>query len=395
MSYLDTMRFDSTLKDFEFTRKAQRQIRRVVTSKSFEDMDADAIFNFLFKEMQMVSFKDYLKRYLYERAGIQAPYREVPEEAFRDLIRGSFEENNVPASLEPGSTRLPNAIKSWLASDRVRRETVFLLGFGLRMAAQDVSDFLTKVLKEDDFRLDDPLEAIYSFCYRQGLPFARASELKREYEALRARGGGAELPENGAIKDEKSLLNHLARLKGAREGGQEAETLRQFMALYGRCREAIAAIYNQDEEEKPAPQRKTWQAEEVGPADLEQMLYSGVPLSSGGNLARANQSLLHRQFASYRLSRQRLSGVLGGQLKPDRFDLMTLVFFLHAQKDLPGEERLSKCLDETNQVLGRCGLGQLHPANPYEAFLLICILSEVPLAVFSDIWELSYSENPA
>ena len=80
-------------------------------------------------------------------------------------------------------------------------------------------------------------------------------------------------------------------------------------------------------------------------------------------------------------------------LKEDRYDLITLCFFVHAQKEeLTGGQRLSGYLTEINPILTSCGMSEIHPANPYEAFILICILSDCPLAVYGDIWELSYEQ---
>ena len=66
LDFEQTVAFDS-VKDFEFTRKAAQKFRQVVSLDSFEDEDADVIFHYLYKEMELVSFGDYLKRYVYER----------------------------------------------------------------------------------------------------------------------------------------------------------------------------------------------------------------------------------------------------------------------------------------------------------------------------------------
>jgi hypothetical protein len=58
--------FSRTVRDFDFTRKAMQGISRVISSEDFEDMDVDAIFDYLLNEMEIVVFKDYLKRYIYD-----------------------------------------------------------------------------------------------------------------------------------------------------------------------------------------------------------------------------------------------------------------------------------------------------------------------------------------
>ena len=100
-SLWETTDFGKTIRDFEFTRKAVRQIGSVVYSADFEDQDSDTIFMYLLQGMELVSFKDYLKRYLYERGGIDMPFREVPDDMYRRMIMDAFQDNNAPHSFEP------------------------------------------------------------------------------------------------------------------------------------------------------------------------------------------------------------------------------------------------------------------------------------------------------
>ena len=67
--------------------------------ESFEDEDAEVIFHYLYKEMELVSFGDHLKRYIYERAGLEEPYGEVPQEIYRDIAVESFKETYTPKSM--------------------------------------------------------------------------------------------------------------------------------------------------------------------------------------------------------------------------------------------------------------------------------------------------------
>lgn len=67
LDFEQTVAFDR-VEDFEFTRKAVQRFRQVVSLEGFEDEDADVIFHYLYKEMELVSFGDHLKRYI-SRAG--------------------------------------------------------------------------------------------------------------------------------------------------------------------------------------------------------------------------------------------------------------------------------------------------------------------------------------
>ena len=390
MNFFDSFDLESTIRDYEFTRLARRQIRRVVDAETFQDMDPDEIFRFLSGEIILVSFRDYLKRYLYESAGMTEPFREIDDSVWQDAIMCSFEENSAPHSFEPTTTRWTATVRSWLKSERVRRTTVFLLGFGLKMPEEDVSDFLTKVIQEDDFRMDDPEEVIFRYCFRHGLPFAKARELQRAVSSAGRKSAGS-MPGGDCLKDEASLLGYLSALAGDSASGSRRQAREQaFRDLYDRSRETAAEIYSRDVTDDKGEGR-TWRAEEITPADLEQILCNGIPMTESGNLTKANLSLLARHFGCFRLSRQRLDGLLRGQLSVERYDLITLSFFLYSQMDTDPQERLSRFLEETNGILSSCGMGGVYPAHPYEAFLLICTLSDCPLALCGDIWELSYS----
>ena len=386
MNYLETASFGSMVQDYEFTKRARHQIYEVISSESFEDMSADEIFLFLYKGISLVSFKDYLKRYLYERAGIEEPFSEVKDQVWQDIITYAFEENNAPHSFEPTSTRWSYTIKSWLTSDRVRRSTIFLLGFGLKMLEQDVSDFLTKVLEEDNYHMDAPEEVVYRYCFRHQLPYSKAKALLEQPDISNAIET-ARMSIDEILQDEPSVLRYITSIKKKGSVNLIHDAAKKFFDnLYKLSKEIIAGIYNQDEMDKPEKERH-----DISTADLEKMLCSGIPMTDSGNLVKANKSLLSKHFQNYRFSRQRVDGLLKGQAQPDRYDLITLSFFIHAQKEeLIGEQRLSGFLSEINPILTSCGMSEIHPANPYEAFILICILSDCPLAVYGDIWELSY-----
>ena len=165
MGFLDTVNLEKTIRDFEFTRRADIGMNSVISSEDFLVMDAEMIFEHLLSEMTPVSFKDYLKRYIYEHFQIQEPFRSVTDQTYREIILQSFSENMAPFTLTPSKKRKSAIVKGWLKSDTVRRPTIFALGFGLRMSPEKVSEFLTKVLKEEDFILDDPQEVVYRYCF--------------------------------------------------------------------------------------------------------------------------------------------------------------------------------------------------------------------------------------
>lgn len=104
LDFEQTVAFDS-VKDFEFTRKAAQKFRQVVSLDSFEDEDADVIFHYLYKEMELVSFGDYLKRYVYERAELEEPFSQVPQ---KSTERSLWNPSRKPTHRNPCHLRQPS-----------------------------------------------------------------------------------------------------------------------------------------------------------------------------------------------------------------------------------------------------------------------------------------------
>lgn len=398
LDFEQTVAFDS-VKDFEFTRRAAQRFRQVVSLDGFEDEDADVIFHYLYKEMELVSFGDHLKRYIYERAGIEEPFGEVPQEVYRDIAVDSFRETYTPKSMNPTSTKLPALVNNWLTQASVKRETIFLLGFGLRMSAEDVSDFLTRVLKEQDFDFHNPEEVIYWYCYSKQLPYSKAEEYKENYKSMEPAADKGKVAEvisgNFTIDTEEKLLKYLACLKAGWDDpmNEKSQAFQEFLRLLEHAKQIIAAMYQKDEEEKG--RAKVWKPENITPSDLEKVICNGIPINKMGNLKKMSASILAKHFSQKRFSRQRITNILNHKFPVERFDLLTLEFFIVSQEmeDDDPYNRYHHFIEEAQRILKKCGMSEIYIVNPYECFLLMCLLTDCPLAVFSEIWEMSYEEN--
>lgn len=399
LDFEQTVAFDR-VQDFEFTRKAAQRFRQVVSLDSFEDEDADVIFNYLYKEMKLVSFGDHLKRYIYERAELEEPFSEVSQETYREIILESFKETYTPKSMNPTSTKLSALVNNWLTQASVKRDTVFILGFGLRMTVEDVSDFLTRVLKEQDFDFHNPSEVIYWYCYCHQFGYYKAEELKGKYEELEpddTKSQGVIYANNLCLDTEESLLKYLGYLKARRDDPMSEKSLafQEFSRLLYKAKELIAVMYQKDEEEKQG--EKVWTAEKITPSDVEKVICSGIPINKMGNLKKMSASILAKHFSQKRFSRQRITNILCHKLPVERFDLITLEFFIVSQEmqDDDPYNRYRYFLEEIQEILLKCGMSEIYIVNPYECFLLMCLLTDCPLAVFSEIWEMSYEEGEA
>ena len=131
-------------------------------------------------------------------------------------------------------------------------------------------------------------------------------------------------------------------------------------------------------------------------AEFEKMLYAGIASDKSGNLRKASASDLQKYLSQKRLTRQRISQILSSKTRVSRYDLMTLVFYnisMECDPDTKTEERFNAFVSSVNSVMDRCHMGRLNIANPYESFLLMCMLTNGPLIAFGDVWDFSYEND--
>lgn len=414
----------------EFTSAASESLYYVADQLSLQtNSSARLIYKQLRDHLRAIPFCDYLKRYIYQKANLTAPFEDIPFEEYRTILRESFADNDVPPSFYPTTAKLSALTKNWLTQFTVRRSVVFLLGFGLGMTPEDVNDFLQKALHEPEIHAKNPFEVLCYYCYQNNLSYNRFRDLWNTYLAMPPSDGFALDSEETAgyrrsmlsITDEGSLMQYLAGLKTPENTIRCHVTARNtFLKLYDETREAVADLYNRAEEERISGEllrmrdqlsfntrmydyekqkrleklRKDQQiftTDSITEGDIEHILYAAVPTDRHGNLIPSKNSSLNELFRSKRFCRQHIYEVLSGSMEVDRFDLITMSFFLYSQKEFPTpKRRYFQFTDSVNTLLSHCGMHQLYPANPYECFLIMCMLADDPLATYSEVWEMSY-----
>ena len=424
--------------EYDVTIKAGKLVTETQNTPEYNEDDSSAIYSMLVNNMKPIDFGFYLKRYIYKAAGYQKPFHNVSTDDYIQTISEAFSSKGISPFLKPTSTRPRVAYKNWLTQKTVSRETVIILGFGLGMSLEDVNSFLTKALQESSLNPKDPFETICWYCLRNHLGYYRFKQLISQYESLpgtadkdnRIDHSGTRMlrTEVEEISDDTSLLrylNQLRRIDGQSRQSIEARTI--FDQLYEKGCALIAELNNTIEDEKAevelnrlkeqlsrndrlydeqkqdqirrlSSQKKHWTKEDITPVNFEEVLFSAIPRDRNGNLLPMKGSMLNEQFRGKRLNRQHIQEILDGSGTINRYDLATMSFFVLSQeKDL--EDNNLKCyqsyIDFTNQILDRCGMGKLYVANPYEAFLMICMLSDYPLGTYADVWEMSYEADAA
>lgn len=389
---------DQYISETDFTMNAWEYFYDAVDNIRFRDKDAELIFNSLKNRFKLMSFADHLKRYIYRRAELTEPFGEVPLSDYQSIIRSSFSDLDVPASFESTSVKVSAAAKNWLTQSTVRRKVVFLLGFGLAMSVEDVNNFLTKVLQEQAMNPKDPFEVICWYCYTKHYGFHKYEKLMEQYQKIDAVHPDATsyFDDNtlvlsgsmSSINDDIALLRYLARLKHS--GGSSivnTSSRRCFEELYKETCKIVADLINVDRDQK-----HKFTPEEITPGDIEHVICSAVPTDKHGNLTPAGTSVLASHFRGKRFSRQRISELLKGE-EIARFDLITLNFFIFSQRyadDPNSKHRYSEFIASTNSILEQCYMCNMYVSNPYECFLMMCMLSDDPLGTYADVIEMSY-----
>lgn len=426
---------DYGIGELDFTDAAWDSMYDAVDDTLFPDRDAGLIYNALKHRLKIRSFGDYLKRYIYLKAELTIPFSEVPLKEYQLIIRSAFSDNHTPVSFVPTTAKLSALSKNWLTQQTVRRNVVFLLGFGLNMSVDDVDMFLTKALCEQEINPKDPFEVICWYCYQRRFNYLKFEQLWQRYLDMPRDVQNIDCYDTehtiGArntmhsVSDDASLLKYLGGLKGKGGASRMSLTAKQcFDTLYNEAKALIAQLYNKDAEKKHwlatqeyiqklslndrlsdaekqtriqqfSSGKKVFVRDDITESDIEHVICAAIPKDRHGNLTPAKASKLNEQFSGKRFSRQRISNILSGEADVTRFDLITLNFFIFSQKlDVYPEtkKRYIHFMDSMNSILEKCFLGKLYIQNPYECFVLMCMLTDDPLGTYADVWELSYHE---
>ena len=421
------------IRKFDFTEAAWESWYDAVDDVCFQRQDAKIIYNSLKHRLKIISFGDYLKRYIYLKAELKETFDEIPLKEYQSIIKEAFLENHTPPSFAPTTAKLSALSKNWLTQQTVKRNVVFLLGFGLRMSAEDVNMFLTKALLEPEINPKNPFEVICWYCYKKGFSYLKFEKLWETYNKLSVNNYAMEdafeertigiRNDMHMIQNDEMLLKHVSRLKVGDNQSYISITAKEcFDLLYDEARDIIAQLYNQSEDEQYTKamyeyvqklsendrlydsekikrieqfcaKKKIFTRCDISESDIEDVICAAIPKDRYGNLKPSKASRLSKHFLGKRFSRQRIGNILSGEAEVTRFDLITLNFFIFSQKlnvYPDAKVRYIQFYESTNKILDRCFLGKIYVQNPYECFVLMCILAEDPLATYADVWELSY-----
>ena len=392
----------------DFTRKAAKSINTVINAEDFRDQSAEMIYEYLLRQKSYVTFCDHLKRYLYEHNQFNKPYGDVTINEYAQSILSSFKANNAPLAFQP-TTRKPMAtVKKWLAQSSASRSVVFLLGFGLKMTVREVDSFLKKAISESTFNMIDYEEVIYQYCFYNQLPYSKAVSLLEYYQSKEfpaAKAHSANKFRIGKMTSDEELIRYLQFLKTqVRYELKNNKAYDCYDLLLGRVRSLIASerrfTNNAHVVAEISENTKGLATSAVSSQMVEEMIYSGISYTEDMNLQSMGDSSLKDVFGRYRLTRPRISSLQKRKIKVERYDLITLLFVIYANEHnaedydaSSGSSPKELCMrftEEANNMLTQCGMIHLYPVNPYESFILLCLLSDDPWESFCETWYQSY-----
>lgn len=378
--------------ELNLTQNAQNALEEMELDPRFQDQEQAVEFVWTEVKSRIPSFSLYLKRYLNSKVGLSWD-EERPQEFYLQLIEQAFQNSGTPVSFDRNSTTKPKAaIRNWLSRRTVSRKTVLLLGFGLQMHPDDVDDFLAKAICEQTINPKDPFEVNCWYCYRNQKDYDFFCVLMDRYEKLTSvapRDGEYTLDATANIKrsmygitETSELFDYLATLKTSTNISRISRTATKcFVQLCDQVKERIA-------------NEEGISHDEVGDQQIQDFIYAGVGKTDENNLLPEKLSDLSEAFSIKRLNRQRIGKLYNGEENATRYDLITLNFVLYAtQADLGRLRRYNQFRDSTNQMLQACCLQGLIIQNPYEYFVLACILTEIPMETYWDVWEMSIYNN--
>lgn len=188
------------------------------------------------------------------------------------------------------------------------------------------------------------------------------------------------------LSTKEGLLRYVRLLEKELETEKERK-MELFRNLFERSLDLIRSLYESD----PVSPGCGRSGRKITFADLESVLYSGIPKDERGNLLSCSRSCFGDAVSSYRLTRQRQARIFAGRADVRDHDLLTLLFLVYALTDYDDADSRHRAF--LNGIQATREIFSLFPDMPddlYTTFLLLCLRTEWPLDTFGFIWGLSY-----
>lgn len=384
----------------------------------------------------------------YKRDGYDVQNDDVKEytELFLDVNKryNSDENGNLLLNIsKPEARRLLRVTTTCL------RSKMFLISFALHMNSEDMNKFLTDVLAEQTYNYRQPEEIIAYYCqsHDEINSYANYQRILSSYENLLQTSSAESVEKDNyttfatvtiktQINTETELLEFLVANR-ANFAGYSRTAHTEFMQLYTKAlRETKIQTFSNEEyifsetvhtTEQRAEQearinraielQQTTNTEQLAremlkciPRYTSERIKDGkkivtndfIPIhngESGQQSKKVQTTSLPKEITMNLLMKDRLDDLIR-QIKPvERKDLVFLKFYVFSL-DLQNNggtytvEDYEVFCDECNDMLLRCGMSKLYPANRFENLIMLSLLASNPFEMFENIIEYSFMNEP-
>lgn len=315
-----------------------------------------------------------------------------------------------------------NTLKNWLkkappSGSQQGRENVYALCFALGLNASKTEEFFLKAYLERPFNYKNINEAVYFFCLNNKLPYSKAEEMIQKIE-VESYVENADVEQEintvevgnaiSKMKNEDELIKYLVENRSAFEKTQNQTAIAKTKELYKECKELVNEnlvnknLANKDPERLHIEgeitsidklleaitgynARETYNGEKVYKTSISK---SKLPAAVRKNFPQREQfKQIEKGTASFDVIRKFLI-----MLKFYHFFASALI---KNAKKLEENSLFCEFVDETNEMLEKCGYVQLYLHNPYDAVFAYCAYGAAnPLDEFKNvIYEFYLSDN--
>lgn len=404
-----------------------------------------------------LKFGDYLKRYIYDRISDGTlKIEELSREELKAHIQEAFRDNGMSnrGSMNPATaTKLNSQLDKWLDTPafKLDRQTIFLFAFGLHMDDEETESML-HMMRGIGFNPRSYREAIYYYCLRNNKKYADVKEWLEFYDQLpevepdekaeamyATRVLNRDMMRLSAKMDEQRFKEYLAELKrmpfnnkagkGEREKVKKsltrAEFLREKLGVLNQMMiEEYALVLDRRQQkyneldEKPVFTATQRVAKEKNLQEIQRSLMKAAGRVNPSRLQRKLESLADEDAKAPKVLTDLIeAGIVeipaftGKAIEKritertsevSREDILMVSFLIsvcRVKDELRKKDqhlyrnRKAIFYSEANRNLEKCGYGEIYLVNPYDAFLLSCLLQDQPLSYYLGIWKKHRNEK--
>jgi hypothetical protein len=291
------------------------------------------------------------------------------------------------------------------------RQKMFEISFALHMDSDDMFKFLTDYLAEPTYNYRDPKEIIAYYCHTHDevnnyIDYLRiVKEYENRSESIVDKGSAinnytefARFWTQNNIETEEDLYAFLLNNR-ANFNGYSQTAYNEFMALYNKVKEIIN-FSNNDQLAKTMLYIPRATVKKFKKDGSYEPVNDFVSITNTESARKPQTTLLPKNITENLPLRGRLDDLVSRKKPVERKDLVLFKFYLF-YLEMKGLEESTEnfkftskhsnmFINECNNMLVRCGMSRLYPANRFDNLILLSLYADNPYEFFDIIIENSF-----